>query len=284
MIFASLIAAVVVGTWNGNWFPSGRAEHRAHETVEAAAIEAAAKMCSRAIARLDPEGTNDVILCFNEIRNAAVASNLVSKIGRKGLEIAVVSGYRRRGNRLGYQQDVIASTLPAAEAHWSRWRNAGASTPPRGYAFAALVFDPATTAAVYAVHLKSNYGGNTDEKRAANRDKRYRAVRQLMKTETPRKGKSARPVIVAGDLNADRWRKEFSGERMFDEFDKGGFLDLLGSLPPERRGTRPSAKWGASALDYVMTRGFVSCAEPFVFPSEGLSDHDAFFALVELER
>ena len=35
MNFILLLAAVVVGTWNGNWFPSGRAEHRAHPDVEA---------------------------------------------------------------------------------------------------------------------------------------------------------------------------------------------------------------------------------------------------------
>ena len=31
---AVMLAAVVVGTWNGNWFPTGRAEHRAHPDVE----------------------------------------------------------------------------------------------------------------------------------------------------------------------------------------------------------------------------------------------------------
>ena len=39
--FPFIFAAVVVGTWNGNWFPSGRAEHRAHPDVEAATSAAA---------------------------------------------------------------------------------------------------------------------------------------------------------------------------------------------------------------------------------------------------
>lgn len=277
----ALLSAIVVGTWNGNWFPSGRAEHRAHPAVEAAAIDSAAEMLAGGISRLDPLGTNDVILCLNEIRNASVASNLVCRIGRTNLFVRVVTGYRRRGNRLDYQQDVIASTLPAAEANWSRWKNSKASTPPRGFGFAALVLSPAATAAVYAVHLKSNYGGNTEEKRALNREKRRLAVEQLLALEPPRVDATSRPVVIAGDLNADRWKREFSGERIFAALDAAGFLDHLGLLPPGRRGTHPSARWGASALDYVFTRGFSAVREPLIVSSNGLSDHDAVFALVE---
>jgi len=147
-----LFAAVVVGTWNGNWFPSGRAEHRAHPDVETATSVAAAEMLAAGLRTIDPCGTNDVILVLNEIRGPRSASNLVARIGRAGLNVAIVSGYRRR-DRFDQQQDVIATTLPVAEVHWSRWKDAGRMTPPRGYAFAAVVIDPATTANVYAVHL-----------------------------------------------------------------------------------------------------------------------------------
>ena len=91
-----LIAAVVVGTWNGNWFPSGRAEHRAHPDVEAATISAAAKMLANGLRAVDPYGTNDVVLCLNEMRGPKAASNLVAQIGRPGLRIVIISGYRRR--------------------------------------------------------------------------------------------------------------------------------------------------------------------------------------------
>jgi endonuclease/exonuclease/phosphatase family metal-dependent hydrolase len=279
-----LVAAVVVGTWNGNWFPSGRAEHRAHPAVEAAAVESAAKMLASGISRLDPEGTNAVILCLNEIRNATVASNLIAAVGRRDLAVAVVSGYRRRGNRLDYQQAVIATTLPVAEAGWSRWTNAKASTPPRGYAFAALVLNPSTTAAVYAVHLKSNYGGNTEEKRALNREKRTIAVEQLLEAEHPGRKGALRPVVIAGDLNADRWRREFAGERIFGALESAGFFNHLALLPPDGRGTHPSERWGASALDYVFTRGFDTALSPVIVSSDGLSDHDAVFAAVELPK
>ena len=129
--FPFIFAAVVVGTWNGNWFPSGRAEHRAHPDVEAATSAAAAKMLAEGLKEVDPEGTNDVILCLNEIRGPRAATNLLAQIGRKDLRMAVISGYRRR-DRFDQQQDVIATTLPVANAHWSKWKGAGKETPPRG--------------------------------------------------------------------------------------------------------------------------------------------------------
>ena len=113
---ARLLAAVVVGTWNGNWFPSGRAEHRAHPDVEAATISASAKMLASGLRALDPEGTNDVILCLGEMRGPRAVSNLVAQIGRKGLRVVQVSGYRRRDRYDQQQNAAVASfRLPAEE-------------------------------------------------------------------------------------------------------------------------------------------------------------------------
>lgn len=275
---AAIVAAVVVGTWNGRWFPSGRAEHRANPAVEEATVSAAAEMLRGALAKIDPGGTNEVILCLNEIRGPVSASNLIARIGRRNLAVAAITRYRRR-DRFDMQQDVIATTLPVASAGWSRWKNMRELTPPRGYAFAAVVLNPATTADVYAVHLKSNYGANTDAKRELNRQKRARAVEQLV--ERARRGIEARPVIVAGDLNADRWRKEFSEERIFDIFEQAGFTNTLSLLPADGRGTYPSRKWGDSALDYVMIRGFNVLGTPLIAANDGLSDHFAVFVTIE---
>ena len=280
MNVAALIAAVLVGTWNGNWFPSGRAEHRAHPDVEAATISAAAKMFAGALAEIDPRGTNDVILCLNEIRGPKVASNLVAQIGREGLRVAVVSGYRRR-DRFDQQQDVIATTLPVAEAHWSTWKLAGKETPPRGYAFAAVVVDPATTANVYAVHLKANYGATTPEIVASNRAKRTRAIAQVVEQEKPNRGRVKRPVVLAGDMNADCWRKEFRDEEMFGLLEAAGFCNTLALLPPRARGTHPSRTYGDSALDYVFSRGLEPANPPRLFRNDGLSDHLAVFVLLK---
>lgn len=276
---ALVVAATIVATWNGNWFPSGRAEHRAHPDVEAATIEAAAKMLAKGLAEIDPAGTNDIILCLHEMRGPRVVSNLVEKIGRKGLKMASISGYRRR-DRFDQQQDAIATTLPVADAGWSKWRTAGKETPPRGYAYAAIVVEPAITANVYAVHLKSNYGDNTDEKRALSRAKRTHSIVQLLEQEKPKRGKRKAPVVIAGDMNADKWGRGFEQERIFSDLESAGFVNLLELLPSGRRGTHPSERYGDSALDYVFVRG-ASGRDVRIVPNDNLSDHFAVFSVLD---
>ena len=236
-------------------------------------------MLAAGLRAVDPKGANDVILCFNEIRGPKAASNLVAHIRRAGLRVVSVSGYRRR-DRFDQQQDVIATTLPVVESRWGRWRGNGKVTPPRGYAFAAVVIDPATTANVYAVHLKSNYGATTDEIAALNRDKRTESVRQLLSGERRHRDRPTRPVIVAGDMNADKWRREFADEKMIGLFASAGFANPLADLPPESRGTHPSRRWGDSALDYVFVRGLRTSGLPRIVPNDGLSDHYALFTVL----
>ena len=280
-ISSFIFAAIVVGTWNANWFPSGRAEHRATPDVEAATSTAAAKMLAQGLREIDPTGTNDIILCLNEIRGPRAATNLIAQIGREDLRLAVITGYRRR-DRFDQQQDVIATTLPVVDASWSKWKGKGKETPPRGYAYAAVVIDPATTARVYAVHLKSNYGATTPELKASNREKRTAAARQLVESVKPPRGKKSQggPVIVAGDMNADKWGKDFVDERLFGVFEEAGFTNVLETLPPKARGTHPSFKYGDSALDYVFVRGLSVAERPRIIPNSGLSDHQALFTLL----
>lgn len=277
-----LLAAVVLGTWNAQWFPSGRAKHRAKPDVEAATVKAAGELLRSGIDMLDPVGTNDVILCVGEVRGLKAAEALCAAVGRNGLSVAVVTRYRWR-DRFDEQQDVIMTTLPVAQANWSVWKTKKGVRPPRGYARARVVVEPAVTATVYAVHLKSNYHAADEAARADNRLKRSLAVEQVVEQERPRRGCRAEPVVFAGDFNADRWRVEFSQETIFDTLAKAGFANALELLPPERRGTYPNRKWGDSALDYIFTRGFVLKGEPVVVQAGGVSDHNPVFQLVELE-
>ena len=265
---------ITIMTWNGNWFPSGRAEHRAHPDVEAATTVAAGKLLAVSLRAADPTGSNAVILVLNEVRGPRSASNLIERVGIPGLRLASISAYRRR-DRFDQQQDVIATTLPVVDQGWSTWHSEKRETPPRGYAYADVVVSPAVTARVYAVHLKSNYGATTKETRELNRAKRTHAVEQLVG-----QNKKRRYVIVAGDMNADAWRKEFAEESIFGLFAGAGFDNHLAALPPERRGTHPSARHGDSALDYIMTRGFVLQGEPCIEPAQGLSDHSAVSLVV----
>lgn len=282
-LLAIVSAAVLVGSWNGQWFPSGRAEHRASEAAEAATVRAAGEMIRRGIARHDPAGTNDLILCFNEIRDRAAADALCAAIGRTNLTVAMITRYRRR-DRFDMQQDVIMTTLPVTSANWCRWKFGKGVYPPRGYAHADIVVAPAVTAAVYAVHLKSNYGQTTEKIAADNRAKREKAVEQLLAQEKKVRGKYRRPVIIAGDLNADRWGSDEKAKRIFEKFDAGGFVDVLADLAPEARITHPGrGKWKNSTLDYIMIRGFPGSFVSYVESARGVSDHDAVFVLLDFE-
>ncbi len=278
-----LILALVVGTWNGEWFPSGRAEHRASDSVERATIKAAGQMLAEGLAQADPSGTEDVILCLSEIRDLKTAEALCQAIGRTNLAVSVVSAYRRR-DRFDQQQDVIMTTLPVAKANWSRWKVWKDGTPPRGYAHADLVVAPAVTASVYSVHLKSNYGQKTDEDRRLNRLKRGRAVGQLVNQERPKRKKYRGPVIIAGDFNADRFSKEFSEESVFRTLAAAGFNDAFDGLDPSKCVTHPSrsSRHAGSVLDYVYYRGFEKSGEVIVCPALRISDHDAVFVRLAL--
>ena len=271
----SLLLAIVVGTWNGNWFPSGRAEHRAHPDVEAATVAAAGKMLAAGLAKADPSGREDVILSLCEIRNRQVAEELVKAIGRKNLKVASVSGYRRR-DRFDQQQNVILTTLPVVESTWARWTPVAAANPPRGYAAATVVLEPAVTARVYSVHLKANYGATTAALAAENRAKRTNAIDEFV-----RLSEGDAYAILAGDFNADKWRKEFAGETIFTTLEAAGFANLLALLPPKERGTHPNKRYGDRTLDYVMTRGFAGATPPHVEPNDNLSDHYAVFVRVK---
>lgn len=274
MILAALLA-LVVGTWNGNWFPSGRAEHRARPEVEAATIAEAGRILAAGIRAVDPTGKEDVVLTLSEIRNREVAEALAERIGRENLKVAAISAYRRR-DRFDGQQDVILTTLPVVDSCFVVWRRAKAETPPRGFAYASVLVDPATTAAVYSVHLKSNYGATTDEIAALNRAKRTRAIDELL--DNPRELDS---VIVGGDFNADPWRDDFKDETIFFSFASAGFTNLMSLLAPENRATLKNRRYGDSCLDHIMVRGFESVDTPYVIDSSPVSDHAAVFARVK---
>lgn len=271
----SLLLALVVGTWNGNWFPSGRAEHRAHPEVEAETIATAGRLLASGLAAVDPKGSDDVILTVSEIRNRDVAEALAQAIGKPGLKVASISAYRRR-DRFDQQQDVILTTLPVSDSCWSTFRRAKAETPPRGYAYAALLLNPATTAAVYSVHLKSNYGATTPEIMALNRAKRTRAIDEILILS-----KNDPLVFLGGDFNADRWSDSFAEETIFSSLAAFGYANLLARLPSENRATYRSRRYGDSCLDYLMTRGFDLVGNPVIIPTEAVSDHAAVFARIK---
>ncbi len=277
---ALVLAAVTIGTWNGEWFPSGRAEHRAAPEIEAATIAAAGRLLREGLHEADPTGTNDVVLCLSEIRGPKEAEALCAAIGREDLKVVVVTRYRRR-DRFDQQQEVILSTLPVVSATWSRWKDAKDLTPPRGYARAELLFSPSVTGTVYAVHLKSNYHQTTGPQVITNRAKRTLAVQQMIDQEKTARRKHFPPVVIAGDFNADKWGKEFAKEEIFVDLEAAHFINPLELLPPEKRVTYPGkGKWGNSALDYIFLRGLEPQGAPVIGSAAGVSDHNPLFVTI----
>lgn len=272
-MFGLVLAAVIVGTWNGNWFPSGRAEHRAHPKVEEATTIAAAEMLNRGIAAFDEGGTNDVVIILNEMRSPEVVSNLVEKINRPGLRVASVSRYRRR-DRFDQQQDAIITTLSVVNAGWSLWPMKKGVKAPRGSAYATLVFPGCITSEVHAVHLKSNYGATSEKIKFENAAKRKAAVDALCSRTTP-------SMIIAGDFNADRDRSEFLTETIFEDLENQGFVDVTRFMPKEECYTHPNKRWGNSLLDYIFVRTHRVKGEIKRISSETLSDHDALFCVLD---
>ena len=143
-----------------------------------------------------------------------------------------------------------------------------------------MVVDPATTANVYAVHLKSNYRAKGDEI-ALNRAKRTRAIAQVVEQERKKRGRPLRPVVVAGDMNADLWGGDFKDEELFGLLEGAGYLNPLADLPANARGTHPSKRYGDSALDYIFCRGMRPVDLPRIVPNDELSDHYALFVLLK---
>lgn len=284
MIFKSLLIALIVGTWNGNWFPSGRAEHRASPEKELATIKKAALMISSALDKLDPEKTNDIVICLNEMRSHEVVTNLLSHIGRPALRLDIISRYRRR-DRFDQQQDAIITTMPVSAHGWSTFKRGRTiyDTPPRGYVFSDVIYNcGANTTRVYAVHLKSEYGATTERKRSLNRRKRASSIEQIVKMERPparKKNVVPSNVIIAGDINADKWNDYFSRDTVFTILEETGFVNHLEQLPLSERDTKPSKKWGRSALDYIFSRGLGEAKNIYIEPSNGASDHNAVFVL-----
>ena len=266
MLKSLLIFAVVAGTWNLKWFPSGRAEHRASERVETANIRDAADVIR---AHLKGKGR---VLFLQEMRDPNACSNLVAAIGSKTLQVAVATAFRdNRDNRLQWQQLAIVTDLPVIEAEWRYSKKAGRLFVPRGYAYALLDGGKEGRIACFCVHLKSNYGAYKADAAAANATRRTAAIRQVLAAAEK---VVADKVIIAGDFNADRFQPQFLGEKMFAMLEERGFKDGWDGASLSDRGTHPgSTRYPDSTLDYIFAKGFEKRTSRSLAPAEFVSDH-----------
>ncbi len=270
------LCAVLSGTWNLKWFPSGRAEHRASVRVEAANQADAADVVREGLRTHLREG-DGVVLFFQELRDKDVFSNLVSTIGWDGLKVASVSSFREMDNRLGWQQCGIATTLPVIDSGFSYWKRPRRIFPPRGYAYALLDGGEDGVIACYCVHLKSDYGATKEDIRKANREKREVCAIQLMSMTKRLKAPDGRPVkhvLIGGDFNADPSSPRYGDEKTAATLVEGGFKDAWGGVPLEERVTHPGSRRNPDCtLDFIYYRGFGSCTLRHSAPEVPLSDH-----------
>ena len=266
MIKSLLIFAVLVGSWNLKWFPSGRAEHRASARVETANIRDAADVIR---ANLTGRGR---VLFLQELRDLAACSNLVTAIGDDRLHVAVATAFRdNRDNRLQWQQMGIVTDLPVIAAEWRYAKKAGRMFVPRGYAYALLDGGKEGRIACFCVHLKSNYGTHAADALKANATRRAAGIRQVL--EAAGKVEAAK-VLIVGDFNADRFSPEFKDEKMFTLLTDGGFADGWTGAAADARGTHPGeGRYPDSTLDYIFHKGFNKRTSRTLAPFETVSDH-----------
>ena len=266
MLKCFLIFAVLAGSWNLKWFPSGRAEHRASARVESANIEDAAD-----VIRANLKGSGRVLF-LQELRDANACSNLVTAIGDTNLNVAVATAFRDfRDNRLQWQQLGIVTDLPVIKVEWRYSKKVDDMFVPRGYAYALLDGGEEGRIACFCVHLKSNYGAKKAAKKKENMLKREAAIRQVLAAAG---NCGADKILIAGDFNSDRFQKAFKDERMFPMLESAGFKDGWEGTDPSERGTHPgSSRYPDSTLDYVFYKGYSRCASRFLAPAVPVSDH-----------
>ena len=261
-----LIFAVLAGSWNLKWFPSGRAEHRASARVESANIADAAD-----VIRSNLKGSGRIMF-LQEMRDAKACTNLVVAIGDTNLKVAVASAFRDfRDNRLQWQQLGIVTDLPVIKAEWRYSKKADGMFVPRGYAYALLDGGEEGRIACFCVHLKSNYGAKKAAKKKENMLKREAAIRQVL-AAVEKCG--AGRILIAGDFNSDRFQRAFKDERMFPMLESAGFKDGWEGTDPSQRGTHlGSSRYPDSTLDYVFYKGYSRCASRSLAPAVPVSDH-----------
>ena len=266
MLKCFLIFAVLAGSWNLKWFPSGRAEHRASARVESANIADAADLI-----RSNLKGSGRIMF-LQEMRDAKACTNLVVAIGDTNLMVAVASAFRDfRDNRLQWQQLGIVTDLPVIKAEWRYSKKADGMFVPRGYAYALLDGGEEGRIACFCVHLKSNYGARKAAKKKENMLKREAAIRQVLAAAEKC---GADRILIAGDFNSDRFQRAFKDERMFPMLESAGFKDGWEGTDLSQRGTHPgSSRYPDSTLDYVFYKGYSRCASRSLAPAVPVSDH-----------
>ncbi len=269
-------------TWNMEWFPSGWPEPQ-EPAVERRRIADAAR-------GLRSIGVPDVLF-VQEIRDAAICSNFISRLGG-GLSLVVCSDFWMNPTNRSLQQLAVFSRLPCVASGSEPWVASDFVYPPRGFAWA--VFDAGNRrVACFCVHLKSNYvpeGTDRERQEVLNRLKRELAAEQLVRRMNviARKyaSKDGAPpaIVVAGDFNMALEDERFAGEKTLRTLLEAGLRDAFEGIPESQRPTLPANQWyPAATFDHILHRGLGEPLARSVGSRIRTSDHCPVFAVFPAE-
>jgi endonuclease/exonuclease/phosphatase family metal-dependent hydrolase len=258
------LTRVRIVAWNLEWFPG----HKPDAAPEVAAEHMA--VAKAALAEMKPD-----VLLLEEVRDWESAAELCTAV--PGLEVHVVSAFQPRP-----QNQVVASRF-VADSTWSDSWKVDATTPPRGYSFAAIELPDHRFLLTYALHLKSNLG-----ELAADIAMRQAATKQLLAHAQEmlalygRRGPCA--LVIGGDMNTSLDDPKFGADQSLPALIKAGYHWTHESVPVGERVTIP-AKGGFKdgCFDHIFTAGLGKPAA-VVKSYPGISDHNPVLLDVDLAQ
>src|SRR3984893_4534371 len=262
-------SSVTVVFWNIQWFPGRRPNAtRSEESRQINAVHS------------DITQLNADVIGLEEVRDVARAGVVVAPL--PGFKIDVCANFPPREGQIGAQQVAIASRLQPLSAWAEEWKQNGAMTPPRGFAFAAYEIGPGQLLLVYGVHLKSNRGDIRE-----NIPLRQESIRQLrthMNAMESAYGKfGAITWIAGGDFNTSLDDKRFAAETTLRSLMSNGFAWIWQSIPLGLRTTLPPDRdFPAACFDHIFYRNATLRKAWVANTNSQSSDHRAIAAIFDL--
>jgi endonuclease/exonuclease/phosphatase family metal-dependent hydrolase len=259
---------LTVGFWNIEWFPGrGPTPSKADEMSQTSSVH------------LDMKNIQADIMGFEEVRDFASASLAVQPLA--GFKVDVCANFPSREGQGHAQEVAIASRLQPVSAWAEQWKTGNGVTPPRGFAFAAYQLNPKQLALVYAVHLKSNRDGVSE-----NVPTRQESIRQLRShmdaMEKAYAGLGSLIWIVGGDFNTSMDDPEFAQEKTLRDLIAAGFAWGWQNAKPSERLTLPGrGGFHAASFDHIFFKGARLRQSKVINTSPQSSDHHAVVTTLE---
>jgi endonuclease/exonuclease/phosphatase (EEP) superfamily protein YafD len=260
---------VTVAFWNIQWFPGRRPNaSRAEETRQINSVHSD-------IAQLNAD-----VIGMEEVRDFARAGAAVAPLA--GFKVDVCANFPPREGQNEAQQVAITSRLQPLSGWAEAWKQNGAMTPPRGFAFTAYEVTPRQLLLVYGVHLKSNRGDIRE-----NVPMRQESIRQLrahiaaMEMAYGKLGAIA--WVVGGDFNTSLDDNRFAAETTLRTLMSNGFSWAWQNVPLASRTTVPPDRdFPPACFDHIFYRGATLRKAWVANTNSQSSDHRAVVATLDL--